>query len=145
MPSAGSRARVTASILPVGDGPRGRPGPRRLAHQAEAVRIGCRRDRQRLIRRRATSQTASVARTATTTAMIPAVPAADDLEAATADVVTGFGGVVMPFVGAVLGGDALADAGGTLAVSAATMLIRPYPYWSSRPGGPLSMAVAVKR
>jgi len=44
--------------------------------------------------------------------------------------------------GLVLG---LAANGGTSAVSAATGLTMPYPYWSSRPGGPLSVAVAVNR
>src|SRR5690349_6491130 len=33
----------------------------------------------------------------------------------------------------------------TSAVSAATGLTMPYPYWSSRPGAPLSVAVAVNR
>jgi hypothetical protein len=35
--------------------------------------------------------------------------------------------------------------GGTSAVRAPTRLTIPYPYTSSRPGGPLSMAVAVSR
>ena len=42
-------------------------------------------------------------------------------------------------------GAALGVSGGTSAVSALTRLTMPYPYWSSRPGGPLSSAVAVRR
>src|SRR6266536_5723988 len=41
--------------------------------------------------------------------------------------------------------DGLAANGGTSAVSAPTRLTMPYPYWASRPVGPLSMAVAVSR
>src|SRR5947207_2751323 len=41
--------------------------------------------------------------------------------------------------------DGLGARGGTSAVSAPTRFTMPYPYWSSRPGGPLSMAVAVSR
>src|SRR5438270_11171555 len=42
-------------------------------------------------------------------------------------------------------GDGLARRGGTSAVSAPTGSTMPYPYWSSRLCGPLSMAVAVNR
>ncbi|KXK60221.1 hypothetical protein AWW66_19980 [Micromonospora rosaria] len=41
--------------------------------------------------------------------------------------------------------DGTDPSGGTSAVSAATRSITPWPYWSSRPGGPLSTAVAVNR
>src|SRR5690349_17749359 len=51
-------------------------------------------------------------------------------------------------VGLVLNGGEAEDAaanGGTLAVNALTTFKTPYPHLSSRPGGPLSVAVAVSR
>src|SRR2546423_4352493 len=42
-------------------------------------------------------------------------------------------------------GEELARSGGTSTVNAPTRLTMPYPYSSSLPGGPLSMAVAVNR
>ncbi len=41
--------------------------------------------------------------------------------------------------------DELVASGGTLAVSALTIFKTPKPHLSSRPGGPLSVAVAVSR